>query len=83
MADLKQKKAVESLVTYVEKLQSLNEKVEPKFPKITAKKLIKDPEQYGYDVAEAAFIKYIPSFIKAYKAGKEFSKNLLENVNQD
>ena len=68
---------------YVDKLQSLNEKVEPKFPKITAKELIKDPEQYGYDVAEAAFIKHIPSFIKAYKAGKQFSKDLLANAEQD
>ena len=74
---------MEFLVKYVDKLQLLNENVKPKFPKITAKKLIKDPEQYGYDVSEAAFIKHIPAFIKAYKAGKEFSKNLLENAKQD
>jgi len=67
----------------VEELQTLNEKVKPKFPNITARELIKDPEQYGYDVSETAFIKYIPAFIKAYKAGKKFSKNLLENAEQD
>ena len=74
---------MESLVTYVNELQSLNEKVKPEFPKITGKDLIRDPEQYGYDVAEAAFIKYIPFFIKAYNSGKKFSKNLLENAEQD
>ena len=83
MANPKQKKAVEFLVKYVDELQTLNEKVEPKFPKITGKELLKDPEQYGYDIAEATFIKHIPAFIKAYKAGKEFSKKLLENAEQD
>ncbi len=83
MANPKQKKAVEYLVKYVDELQSLNEKVKPKFPKVSARDLIKDPKEYGYNVAEATFIKHIPSFIKAYKAGKEFSKNLLENAEQD
>ena len=35
---------MESLVTYVNELQSLNEKVKPEFPKITGKDLIRDPD---------------------------------------
>ena len=35
-----QKKQVESLVKYVDQLQSLNEKVDPLFPKVNTKKLI-------------------------------------------
>ena len=47
-----QKKQVESLVSYVDKLQSLNENVKPKFPKISADKLRKDPKSYAYDVID-------------------------------
>ena len=65
---------------YVESLQSLNEKVKPKFPSINVEKLRKDPEAYAFDVIEASFIKYIPSFVKAYKAGKQFGEELLENA---
>ena len=78
-----QKKAVESLVDYVDKLQSLNEKVKPKFSKITADKLRKDPKSFAYDVIEASFVKHIPSFIEAYKHGKKFGKELLNNAKED
>ena len=74
---------MESLVSYVDNLQSLNEKVKPKFPKISAEKLRKDPKSYAYDVIEASFIKHIPSFIKAYKHGKQFSQELLDNAKED
>ena len=74
---------MESLVNYVDQLQSLNEKVKPKFPKISAEKLRKDPKSYGYDVIEASFIKYIPSFIKAYKHGQNFGKELLKNAEEN
>ena len=78
-----QKKQVESLVSYVDNLQSLNEKVKPKFPKISAEKLRKDPKSYAYDVIEASFIKHIPSFIKAYKHGQKFGQELLENAEEN
>ena len=77
-----QKKQVESLVDYVDKLQSLNEKVKPKFPKISAEKLRKDPKSFAYDVIEASFIKHIPSFIAAYKHGKQFGKELIKNAEE-
>ena len=73
---------MESLVNYVDKLQSLNENVKPKFPKINASKLRKDPKSFAYDVVEASFIKHIPSFIAAYKHGKKFGKDLLKNVEE-
>ena len=74
---------MESLVSYVDNLQSLNEKVKPKFPKISAEKLRKDPKSYAYDVIEASFIKHIPSFIKAYKHGQKFGQDLLENAEEN
>ena len=74
---------MESLVQYVDKLQSLNEKVKPKFPKISAEKLRKDPKSYAYNVIEASFIKHIPSFIKAYQFGDDFAKQLLKNAEED
>ena len=74
---------MESLVSYVDNLQSLNEKVKPKFPKISAEKLRKDPKSYAYDVIEASFIKHIPSFIKAYKHGQKFGQELLENAEEN
>ena len=74
---------MESLVNYVDQLQSLNERVKPKFPKINATKLRKDPKSYAYDVIEASFIKYIPSFIKAYKHGQKFGQELLENAEEN
>ena len=74
---------MESLVKYVDQLQSLNEKIEPKFPKIKADKLRKDPKSYAYDVIEASFIKHIPSFIKAYKHGQKFGQELLKNAEED
>ena len=74
---------MESLVQYVDKLQSLNEKVKPKFPKISAEKLRKDPKSFAFDVIEASFIKHIPSFIKAYKLGQKFGKELLNNAEEN
>ena len=74
---------MESLVSYVDNLQSLKEKVKPKFPKISAEKLRKDPKSYAYDVIEASFIKHIPSFIKAYKHGQKFGQELLENAEEN
>ena len=73
---------MEFLVDYVDKLQSLNEKVKPKFTKITADKLRKDPKSYAYDVIEASFIKHIPFFIASYKHGKQFGKELLKNAEE-
>ena len=74
---------MEFLVDYVDKLQSLNEKVETKFPKIDAKAFRKDPKSFAYDVIEASFVKHIPSFIEAYNHGKKFGKDLLENAKED
>ena len=74
---------MESLVSYVDNLQSLNEKIKPKFPKINAAKLRKDPKSYAYDVIEASFIKYIPFFIKAYKLGQNFGQELLKNAEEN
>ena len=68
---------------YVDNLQSLNEKVKPKFPKIDATKVRKDPKSYAYDVIEASFIKYIPTFIKSYKLGQNFGQELLKNAEED
>ena len=74
---------MESLVKYVDQLQSLNEKVDPLFPKVNTKELIKDSRPYAYDVIEASFIKHIPSFIKAFKHGDDFAKQLLKNAEEN
>ena len=71
---------MESLVRYVDVRQELNEKIKPKFPKIDADKLRKDPKSYALDVIEASFIKHIPFFIKAYKAGQTFGNEVKENA---
>ena len=74
---------MESLVKFVTRRKQLNENIKPKFPKIDAKKLRKDPKSFAYDVIEASFIKYIPSFVKSYKAGIEFGESVKKNIDED
>ena len=71
---------MEYLADYVDKLQKLNKSVEPTFTKISGSNLRKDPTEYALDVIEASFIKHIPLFIKAYKHGKQFGKDLLKKA---
>ena len=83
MAKTLQKKQEEALAKYVIKRKQLNDDIKPKIPKINAKKLRKDPKSFAYDVIEASFIKYIPSFVKSYKAGIEFGEAVKKNIDED
>ena len=67
-----------SLANFVEELQSLNLNVKTKSLNVKASEIIKDPTQYALDFIEASFIQNIPAFLKAYKAGRKFGKDLVD-----
>ena len=65
----------QSLVEFVTQLKDLND-IEVEIPKGNIKAIIKDPGQYAKDFIEVSFAKFIPRYIKSYKLGKEFGKEL-------
>ena len=65
----------QSLVEFVTQLKDLND-IELEIPKDNIKSIINDPEQYAKDFIEVSFAKFIPRYIKSYKLGKEFGKEL-------
>ena len=71
---------MESLVSYVEELRSLNDSIDIKSIKSDVKNIDKDPEQYALDLIETNFVKNINNFIKAYNLGDSFAKDLLKNA---
>ena len=71
----KKNKVDQSLVEFVTQLKELND-IEVEIPKGNIKAIIKDPGQYAKDFIEVSFAKFIPRYIKSYKLGKEFGKEL-------
>ena len=65
----------QSLVEFVTQLKDLNN-IEVEIPKGNIKSIIEDPSQYAKDFIEVSFAKFIPSYIKSYKLGKQFGKKL-------
>ena len=65
----------QSLVEFVTQLKDLND-IEVEIPKGNIKSIIEDPSQYAKDFIEVSFAKFIPSYIKSYKLGKQFGKEL-------
>ena len=65
----------QSSVEFVTQLKDLND-IEVEIPKGNIKAIIKDPGQYAKDFIEVSFAKFIPRYIKSYKLGKEFGKEL-------
>ena len=65
----------QSLVEFVTQLKDLND-IEVEIPKANIKSIIEDPSQYAKDFIEVSFAKFIPSYIKSYKLGKQFGKKL-------
>ena len=65
----------QSLVEFVTQLKDLND-IEVEIPKGNIKSIIEDPSQYAKDFIEVSFAKFIPSYIKSYKLGKQFGKKL-------
>ena len=68
----------QSLVEFVTQLKDLND-IEVEIPKADIKSVIEDPGQYAKDFIEMSFVKFIPRYIKSYKLGKEFGKELNDN----
>ena len=68
----------QSLVEFVTELKQLND-IEVEIPKGNIKSIIEDPSQYAKDFIEVSFAKFIPRYIKSYKLGKEFGKELNDN----
>ena len=71
----KKNKVDQSLVEFVTQLKDLND-IEVEIPKGNIKSIIEDPSQYAKDFIEVSFAKFIPSYIKSYKLGKQFGKKL-------
>ena len=71
----KKNKVDQSLVEFVTQLKNLND-IEVEIPKGNIKSIIEDPSQYAKDFIEVSFAKFIPSYIKSYKLGKQFGKKL-------
>ena len=71
----KKNKVDQSLVEFVTQLKNLND-IEVEIPKADIKSVIEDPGQYAKDFIEMSFVKFIPRYIKSYKLGKEFGKEL-------
>ena len=65
----------QSLVEFVTQLKQLND-IEVEIPKGNIKSIIESPEEYAKDFIEVSFAKFIPRYIKSYKLGKEFGKEL-------
>ena len=65
----------QSLVEFVTQLKDLND-IEVEIPKGNIKSIIENPSQYAKDFIEVSFAKFIPRYIKSYKLGKEFGKEL-------
>ena len=65
----------QSLVEFVTQLKDLND-IEVEIPKGNIKSIIEDPSQYAKDFIEVSFAKFIPRYIKSYKLGKKFGKEL-------
>ena len=65
----------QSLVEFVTQLKDLND-IEVEIPKGNIKSIIENPSQYAKDFIEVSFAKFIPSYIKSYKLGKQFGKEL-------
>ena len=74
---------MESLVSYVEELRSLNDSIDIKSIKSDVKSIDKDPQQYALDLIEANFVKNINNFVKAYKLGDAFAKDLIKNAEDE
>ena len=72
------KKQDQSLIGFVKDLQVLN-KVEIKVPKENISAVIDNPREYAINFIERSFVQYIPRYIKAYKLGQKFGKDLGEN----
>ena len=72
----------QSLVEFVTQLKQLND-IEVKIPKANIKSIIKNPEIYAKDFIEITFAKFIPSYIKSYKLGKEFGRKLNDTVKNE
>ena len=71
----KNNKVDQSLVEFVTQLKQLND-IEVEIPKTDIKSVIKDPSQYAKDFIEVSIAKSIPRYIKSYKLGKDFGKEL-------
>ncbi len=65
----------QSLIEFVTQLKDLND-IEVEIPKNNIKSIIENPGQYAKDFIEVSFAKFIPRYIKSYKLGKEFGKEL-------
>ena len=65
----------QSLVEFVTQLKDLND-IEVEIPKGNIKSIIENPSQYAKDFIEVSFAKFIPRYIKSYKLGKQFGKEL-------
>ena len=71
----KKNKVDQSLVEFVTQLKELND-IEVEIPKSNIKSIIENPSQYAKDFIEVSFAKFIPRYIKSYKLGKQFGKEL-------
>ena len=60
-------------------LQSLNDKVKIDSYKKDIDEIIKDPKQYGTDLVEIKFVENVKLFLKSYKLGSDFGKEVIEN----
>jgi len=68
----------QSLVDYVLQLKKLND-IKIDIPKANIKDAIKNPKQFALDFIELEFAKALPKYIKSFKLGKNFGKEVIEN----
>ena len=69
----------QSLVRFVTELQSLNDTVNIDSYKKDIDEITADPKQYGNDLIEIKFVENVKLFLKAYKLGSDFGKEVMKN----
>ena len=70
----------QSLINFVTELQSLNDTVNIDSYKQDIDEIINDPKQYGNDVAELKIVENVKLFLKAYKLGSDFGKEVMKDA---
>ena len=54
----------------------------PKIPKAKIEDITKDPESFAIDFIEMEFTRAIPKFLKGFKIGQKFGKELMDNIDE-
>ena len=67
-----------SLTKLVKELRTIND-FEVELPQDNIKDVLVDPKKWAEEFSESLIIKFIPTFIKAKKLGKELAQEVLDD----